>query len=139
MAMTYDKLVELIKFSRPLVTDEFALQTIDMFPKWSDNIGVTVTNDSISAGKNRYQHNDKLYKVVQATTFQEQYEPGANGTSSIFVEVSLEEWPEWIQPTGAHDAYAKGAKVIHNNVKWVSDVDANVWEPGVYGWATYVE
>lgn len=139
MAMTYDKLVELIKFSRPLVTDEFALQTIDMFPKWSDNIGVTVTNDIISAGKNRYQHNGKLYKVVQATTFQEQYEPGANGTSSIFVEVSLEEWPEWIQPTGAHDAYAKGAKVIHNNVKWVSDVDANVWEPGVYGWTTYVE
>lgn len=137
--MTYDKLVELIKFSRPLVTDEFALQTIDMFPKWHDNIGVTVTNDSISAGKNRYQHNGKLYKVVQATTFQEQYEPGANGTSSIFVEVSLEEWPEWIQPTGAHDAYAKDAKVIHNNVKWVSDVDANVWEPGVYGWTTYVE
>lgn len=40
----------------------------------------------------------------------------------------------WVQPLGATDAYAKGAKVTHNGKTWVSDVDANVWEPGVYGW-----
>ena len=88
---------------------------------------------------NRYQHNGELYKVVQPTVFQTQYEPGAEGTSSIFVKISLEEWPEWIQPTGAHDAYAKDAKVTHNGKKWTSYVDANVWEPGVYGWTEYTE
>lgn len=139
MAMTHKDLIELVKTSRPLVTDEFALQTIDMFPKWEDNIGKTITNDDISKGYDRYQHNGKLYKVVQPTVFQTQYEPGAEGTSSIFVEVSLEEWPEWVQPTGAHDAYAKGAKVTHSGKKWTSDVDANVWEPGVYGWTEFVE
>ena len=41
----------------------------------------------------------------------------------------------WVQPLGATDAYAKGAKVTHNGKTWVSDVDANVWEPGVYGWS----
>lgn len=138
MAMTHKDLIELVKTSRPLVTDEFALQTIDMFPRWEDNIGKTITNNDISKGCNRYQHNGKLYKVVQPTVFQTQYEPGAEGTSSIFVEVSLEEWPEWVQPTGAHDAYAKDAKVTHNSKKWTSDVDANVWEPGVYGWTEFV-
>lgn len=51
----------------------------------------------------------------------------------------LEEFPEWVQPLGAHDAYSKGAKVSHNGEKWTSDVDSNVWEPGVYGWTKYVE
>lgn len=30
--------------------------------------------------------------------------------------------------------YSKGAKVSHNSKHWVSTADANVWEPGVYGW-----
>ena len=137
MAMTYKNLVELIKFSRPLVTDEFALQTIDMFPKWEDNIGKTITNDDISAGKNRYQYKGKLYKCIQAHTTQADWAPDV--TPALWVIVSLEEWPEWIQPTGAHDAYAKDAKVIHNGKKWTSNIDANVWEPGVYGWTEYVE
>ena len=38
-----------------------------------------------------------------------------------------EEYPEWVQPTGAHDAYAQGAKVSHNGKKWTSDIAANVW------------
>ena len=35
---------------------------------------------------------------------------------------------------GSTDAYAKGAKVSRNGKHWTSDVDANTWEPGVYGW-----
>lgn len=138
MATTHKDIIEMLTEARTSVTDEFALQTMDMFPKWEDNIGLTVTNEDIVANKNRYQHNGELYKVVQATTFQTQYEPGAIGTSSIFVKVSLEEWPEWVQPTGAHDAYNKGDKVTHNDKKWTSDVDTNTWEPGVYGWSEVV-
>jgi hypothetical protein len=43
-------------------------------------------------------------------------------------------YPAWIQPTGAGDAYALGARVSHNGQNWESTVPANVWEPGVYGW-----
>lgn len=46
----------------------------------------------------------------------------------------INEYPEWIQPVGAQDAYAQGAQVSHNNSHWISMVDNNVWEPGVYGW-----
>lgn len=44
------------------------------------------------------------------------------------------EWPEWVQPSGAHDAYDAGDKVSHNGARWISDVSSNIWEPGVYGW-----
>ena len=44
------------------------------------------------------------------------------------------EWPAWVQPTGAHDAYSKSSKVSHASKRWVSNVNANVWQPGVSGW-----
>ena len=137
--MTHQELIDYMKESRFSADDKTALSAIELYPRWEDNIGLTVTNDDIANNLNRYQHNGELYKVVQPTVFQTQYEPGAEGTSSIFVKISLEEWPEWIQPTGAHDAYTKGAKVTHNGNKWTSDVDANTWEPGVYGWTEVVE
>lgn len=40
--------------------------------------------------------------------------------------------------TGAQDAYNTGDKVKHNDKTWESTVDANVWEPGVYGWSEIV-
>jgi hypothetical protein len=42
--------------------------------------------------------------------------------------------PDWVQPTGSTDAYPAGAIVRHNGLVWESDLDANVWEPGVFGW-----
>lgn len=62
-------------------------------------------------------------------------------TPSMWTRIGnpLEEFPEWVQPIGAHDAYAQGAKVSHGGEKWVSDVDGNVWEPGVAGWLKYTE
>ena len=110
-------------------TDENAVKVIDLYPVWA--VGIAVAKDS------RYQYEGKLYKCVQAHTTQADWAPDV--TPALWVIVSLEEWPEWIQPTGSHDAYSKGAKVTHNGKKWTSDVDANVWEPGVYGWTEYVE
>ena len=55
-------------------------------------------------------------------------------------QVDLEEyehgfvWEPWVQPIGAQDAYSVGTRVSHNNSHWISTVDNNVWEPGVYGW-----
>lgn len=131
MAITHNDIVTMCRDARTLVTDEFALQTIDMFPYWKT--GLTVTQDDITNGKHRYQYNGKLYKCVQAHTTQADWTP--DKTPALWVEVSLDEFPEWKQPTGSHDAYKKGDKVTHNGKKWSSDVDANVWEPGVYGWS----
>lgn len=60
------------------------------------------------------------------------YEPGVSSWREVTDEGAL---AEWVQPTGAHDAYKAGARVTHNGQAWTSTVDANTWEPGVYGWA----
>lgn len=44
---------------------------------------------------------------------------------------------EWKQPTGGHDAYAKGDRVKYVDGKiYESVIDGNVWSPDVYpaGW-----
>ena len=45
-------------------------------------------------------------------------------------------YPEWVQPTGAHDAYGVGDKVTYNGQHYVSKIDGNVWSPDAYpaGW-----
>lgn len=44
------------------------------------------------------------------------------------------DYPIWVQPQGAHNAYPLGAKVRHNGINWESTVANNVWPPSVYGW-----
>lgn len=86
------------------------------------------------------QDEGKLYRSIHDVTDAGQNRKPSE-TPSMWTQIGnpLEEFPEWIQPLGAHDAYGKGAKVSHNGKKWTSDVDANVWQPGVYGWTEYVE
>lgn len=43
-----------------------------------------------------------------------------------------EEWVEFVQPTGAHDAYNKGDKVIYFGKQYVCKMDNCVWNPDVY-------
>ena len=86
--MTHKDLIELVKTSRPLVADEFALQTIDMFPRWEDNIGKTITDDDISKGYDRYQHNGKLYKCIQAHTIQADWTPDKTPNLYVLVDVT---------------------------------------------------
>jgi len=54
---------------------------------------------------------------------------------AILADEGLEAGDPWRQPTGAHDAYPVGAIVSHNGETWKSTTAANVWEPGVSGWA----
>ena len=44
---------------------------------------------------------------------------------------------EFIQPTGAHNAYSKGDKVTYNGKVYESVIDNNVWSPDAYpaGWS----
>lgn len=126
--MKHTDLVAFMRAARLTVDDETALTGKELYPVWAENISVSV-ND-------RYQYNDKLYKCVQAHTTQADWTPDV--TPALWVEVSLDEFPDWKQPAGAHDAYAKGDKVKHNDKKWESTADANVWEPGVYGWSEIV-
>lgn len=47
-----------------------------------------------------------------------------------------EEYPEYVQPTGAHDAYNTGDKITYNGKKYVCQMNGCVWTPDAYpaGW-----
>ena len=56
-------------------------------------------------------------------------------------EQPKEEYPQYIQPTGAHDAYNTGDKITYNGKKYICKMDGCVWSPDVYpaGWEEVVE
>lgn len=108
----------------PTLTDEQAELVPLVFPAWAAGRSYAVGD--------RVRDDGKLYRCVQAHESQEGWEPHA--TPALWVRTAPEgDIPEWVQPTGAQDAYAKGDKVRHNGKTWVSLVDGNVWEPGTVG------
>jgi hypothetical protein len=117
------KLREMIEKASTSLSDEDALQAIELYPQWQTDTAYIVDE--------RIRYNSTLYRCVQAHTSQADWTPDI--TPALWTVVSLDEWPEWVQPTGAQDAYAKGDKVSHNGKHWISEVDGNVWEPGIYG------
>ena len=118
------QLRQLIEQLTVTMSDETALTGVELFPMWA--IG-----RAYAAG-DRVQHGGILYKCVQAHTSQADWTPDA--TQALWVVVSIEEFPEWVQPTGAHDAYNIGDKVSYNGQHYICTADANVYAPGVYGW-----
>lgn len=77
----------------------------------------------------RVQHSGKLWESLTPSNI---WPPGQTGWREVTVDGTP---PEWVQPRGAHDAYAKGAEVAFEGRVWVSMEMANVWRPGVHGWA----
>lgn len=120
-AMAYRSKIEA---AASTMTDETALTAIDLFPAWA------VGKAYVVSGRVRY--NGKLYKCVQAHTGHADWTPDA--TPALWVAVSVDAWPEWVQPTGAHDAYNRGDKVSYNGKHYICTADANAYAPGVYGW-----
>lgn len=103
-----------------------ATEHINLFATWQ--IGVSYAVGTF------VNYENTLYKCVQAHTSQETWDPADAASLWSKAGDPTVEYPDWSQPVGAHDAYALGDKVTHNDKKWVSTVDGNVWEPGVYGW-----
>ena len=125
--MTRAKAKQLRKLIEQLAVtldDETALTGVELFPAWTIGKAYAV-ND-------RAQYNGTLYKCVQAHTSQSDWMP--SDTPALWKTVSVDEYPEWVRPTGAHDAYNIGDKVTYNGQRYVCTSNANVYAPDVYGW-----
>ena len=118
------QLRQLIEQLAVTLDDQTALTGVELFPAWVAGKAYAV-ND-------RAQYNGTLYKCIQAHTSQADWAPDA--TPALWKTVSLDEYPEWVQPTGAHDAYNIGDKVTYNGQHYVCTSNANVYAPDVYGW-----
>lgn len=117
------------------IDDVTATENVSQFSLWAFPVQYT-------EGQIRIDPLDgNLYRVNkgQGHTSQEGWNPSLTPAMWSKIGDPAEEWPEWSQPLGAHDTYNTGDKVSHNGKRWTSDVDGNVWEPGVHGWTEVVE
>lgn len=109
--------------------DALAIKTV--YPTWSETGSYKVDEKVLFL--------EVLYKCITKHDAQLGWEPVS--APSLWAKVLIPDpdvISEWEQPDSTNP-YRKGDKVKHNGKTWVSDVDNNVWEPGVYGWTEEVE
>ena len=118
---------QLIESLAIALDDETALTGVELFPAWTVGKAYAVSD--------RVQHNGTLYKCVQAHTAQADWNPV--DAPSLWAEVLAGQdgtaIGEWVQPDSTNP-YMRGDRVSYNGKTYESEVDNNVWAPGVYGW-----
>jgi len=85
-----------------------------------------------------YAYGSKMLKCLQSHNRMD-YLPEDTPALFLIIEPTGTDYPVWVQPTGAHDAYKKGDRVHFPTITdpvYESLIDANVWSPAIYpaGW-----
>lgn len=113
--------------ARSVTDDVVALEIQEFYDEWNVDINVTVGQ--------YIRYEDVLYKVLTAHTTQANWTPSE--TPSLFAKVLIDPSGEtildWEQPDSTNP-YMKGDKVKYEGKTYMSTIDNNVWQPGVYGW-----
>ena len=117
-----------------MIDDVTIIENAEMFIEWdkhfrTDSRGVIVrekVKDSWVLFRNIHPIIDKSQNIQPSKDKQ--------GTMWIRIGDVGDQWPTWSQPLGTHDAYPQGAQVTHNGKRWISEVENNVWEPGIAMW-----
>ena len=110
------------------VPDEKAVRMIAFYPPWREG-------ESYSEGE-KVSHEQRLWKVLQAHTSQEGWEPP--NAPSLFAKVlpgQDGEVGEWVQP-GSTNPYMQGDRVTYQGRTYESTIDNNVYSPADFpqGW-----
>ena len=118
-----------VKQARQITDDKEALSVKVLYKQWNKQIGKT-----LQVGE-YINHNEVLYKVLQQHVVQDNWAPDVSPSlfAKVLVDPTGDTVLDWEQPDSTNP-YMKGDKVKHNGVTYESEVDNNVWEPGVYGW-----
>lgn len=128
-------LIELAQKLRPYIekaaislSDEDALEAVNLFPNWRENESYAIDQ--------RVKYEEILYKCLQAHTSQASWTPIA--APSLWAKVLIPDEnviPEWEQPDSTN-AYKIGDRVMFNGVVYESVINNNVWSPATYpaGW-----
>lgn len=108
------------------VDDDTAVRMTGFFPEWA-------SGEAYPEGY-KVQNSGALWKCLAAHTSTDTWSPTEAPSlwAKVLTSPSGQALP-WEQPDSTN-AYATGDKVSHAGKLWVSSVEQNVWEPGVYGW-----
>lgn len=134
---------EVVLLTRDFLPDAVALALPEIYDEWNPDSIAYIGKDTATKDKpaSIVRRNGFLYRCLQSHTSQENWTPENSPSLWVLIDDPAIEWPEWKQPTGAHDAYSLGAKVSHNGKKWISQIEANTVEPGTDDryWKEYSE
>ena len=129
-------LVELAQKLRPYIekaalslSDEDALEAIDLFPKWDPNHTQYLIDDKV-------KYNSILYRCLQSHMPQESWDPVS--APSLWAKVLIPDpnvVPEWEQPDSTNP-YQIGDRVMFEGQVYESVISNNIWSPEQYpaGW-----
>lgn len=109
--------------------DAEALAVKELYPHWKAD-GTYSTGDMV-------QYGGQLYRCINNHTAQGDWTPSAAVSLWDSVQIDPETgYDQWSQPTGAHDAYNTGDRVVYNGSVYESLIDGNTWAPDTYpaGW-----
>lgn len=119
------------------ITDESVMMEVaDMYPTWEQ---LVEKKASCNAGTVfRWGFDDEgetqLWQFISDYTPNAIYPPDKDISHYKKIGITDDGVKIWTQPLGREDSYMMGDLVSHHSEAWVSDVDYNTWEPGVYGW-----
>lgn len=117
--------------------DTTAMEVADLYEPWEIGKSYEVGR-ILKYGVNK-DNETQLYSVIQAHTSQSDWTPDKSNSLYKAIGFTDSGVSVWTQPLGATDAYMKGDVVSHKDKTWTSDIDNNVWEPGVYGWTETIK
>ena len=114
-------------------------ETADGTPKWVQPCGAT---DAYNKGDIVDYNGVKYISTVDANVWApdvygwEVYDGGSTDPVEPDTPSTDEDIKDFVQPTGAHDAYAKGDKVRYDGKVYESLIDGNTYSPADYpaGW-----
>lgn len=119
--------IAFVKMAENEMIDEVtAAEHAAVFLEWEPEINYKM--------KDIRKYKESLFKCLQDHKSQEDWNPEMAVSLWKKIGDPTEEFPQWSQPIGAGDAYMNGDKVTFENEHYVSNIDNNVWQPGVYGW-----
>lgn len=99
--------------------DSQSIAPMQFIPPW---VQPTHAENSYATGAWVW-HNGRAWRNLTAANTQV---PGVSGWREM-----LTEWPAFVQPSGAHDAYQIGEKITEANKRYVCKVNATTWPPSV--------
>lgn len=128
-----------VQFVINVLSEEKAMQIATVYAPYEEGKEYEA-DDYFTYGENSVG-DPQLYRVVQAHTSQADWKP--DSTPSLYKAIGLDDagYPIWSQPTGAHDAYNKGDIVDYNGTLYISEVDGNIYAPGIIEgqWTVYIQ
>ena len=101
--------------------------------KLTDDDRAALYEAAYAAVKPQYNYTDEIDAIwVEIRNLQNSIKALSGTTDTSTSTTTEEEYPEYVQPTGGHDAYQVGDKVTYNGKKYTCALNNCVWNPADY-------